>query len=91
MRFKSLLGIGVAFFILVTGCSKGKAEPSSNLPETRAEIKNISGTSTKPPSVVVPESTYEFPAVVDGVKVTHEFTVYNKGKGDLEINRVKTG
>ncbi|RPH48250.1 MAG: DUF1573 domain-containing protein [Desulfobacteraceae bacterium] len=42
------------------------------------------------PLVFVPKSRYEFPLVVDGQEIAHIFTVQNKGKSPLIIERVKT-
>jgi hypothetical protein len=43
------------------------------------------------PSVFVPESRYKFPTVLDGVEVTHDFIIQNKGDAELVIEKVKTG
>ncbi|MBW2605335.1 MAG: hypothetical protein JRE28_13670 [Deltaproteobacteria bacterium] len=43
------------------------------------------------PSVVVPESRYTFPAVIDGTEVTHDFIIQNKGDTLLVIEKVRTG
>ena len=43
------------------------------------------------PSAVFPETSYEFPAVLDGAKVVHEFIIQNKGTATLKVERVKTG
>ena len=43
------------------------------------------------PKAVFPESSYEFPAVLDGAKVVHEFVIQNKGTAPLKVERVKTG
>jgi len=43
------------------------------------------------PSVVVPESRYTFPTVIDGTEVTHDFIIQNKGDAPLAIEKVKTG
>jgi len=42
------------------------------------------------PSAYLPASRYEFPPVVEGQEVTHDFVVQNKGSGILKIHRVKT-
>ena len=42
-------------------------------------------------SVVVPESRYIFPTVIDGAEVTHDFIIQNKGDAPLAIEKVKTG
>ena len=43
------------------------------------------------PSVVVPESRYTFPTVIDGTEVTHDFIIQNKRDAPLAIEKVKTG
>ena len=43
------------------------------------------------PSAFVPESRYTFPTVLDGVEVTHDFILQNKGDAELKIEKVKTG
>jgi hypothetical protein len=43
------------------------------------------------PSPFVPESRYTFPTVLDGVEVTHDFIIQNKGDAELMIEKVKTG
>ncbi|MCJ7774183.1 MAG: DUF1573 domain-containing protein [Desulfobacterales bacterium] len=91
MRCKSLFVIGVTFILLIIGCDKGIATSSNSLPESGTVRENKSEPSGKTPSITAPENSYEFSSVVDGVKVTHDFIVYNKGDGDLEISRVKTG
>jgi hypothetical protein len=44
-----------------------------------------------PPLAHFPELIYSFQPVVEGVEVSHEFIVQNKGLADLEIQNVKTG
>lgn len=43
------------------------------------------------PSAFFPETSYEFPAVLDGAKVEHEYIIQNKGTATLKVERVKTG
>ncbi len=43
------------------------------------------------PSIMIPDPLYTFEAVVDGIEVVHDFPVYNRGKGDLAIEKVQTG
>jgi hypothetical protein len=42
-------------------------------------------------SVFFPESQYEFPPVLDGTEVVHDFVIQNKGNATLTVDRVKTG
>ena len=43
------------------------------------------------PYVFFPETSYEFPAALDGAKVEHSFVIQNKGTATLKVERVKTG
>jgi hypothetical protein len=45
---------------------------------------------TKLPVAVVPELSYEFPPVVEGEAVLHDFTIQNRGEAVLNILDVKT-
>jgi hypothetical protein len=42
-------------------------------------------------SAYLPERSYQFKPVAEGVKVTHDFVVQNKGTDVLKIDNVKTG
>ena len=42
-------------------------------------------------SVFVPADRYEFEPVVEGTEITHNFIIQNKGKGILNINRIRSG
>ena len=44
-----------------------------------------------PPDIMIPEPLYTFDAVVDGTEVVHDFRVYNRGTGELIIEKVQTG
>jgi hypothetical protein len=44
-----------------------------------------------PPNIMIPEPLYTFDAVVDGTEVVHDFRVYNRGTGELIIQKVQTG
>ena len=54
----------------------------------RVEIVTV---ALKTPTVFFPETRYTFDPVVDGVYVTYDFVVHNKGDGLLKIKRVRTG
>lgn len=43
------------------------------------------------PAVFFPEKVFEFPAVIDGVKVVHDFALANRGTAPLAIENVRTG
>jgi hypothetical protein len=43
------------------------------------------------PTATAPAPVHEFPAVLDGDHVTHDFVLRNTGAAPLEIARVKTG
>jgi hypothetical protein len=46
---------------------------------------------TGTPQAVFTATTLTFPAVVDGVVITREFTVKNVGSADLKIDKIRTG
>lgn len=46
---------------------------------------------TGAPNAVFTHTTYNFPTVVDGVTIVHEFPVKNFGTVDLRIHKIKTG
>ena len=43
------------------------------------------------PSVFFPEITYEFPQVLEGAEVSHEFIIKNIGTAPLNVDKVRTG
>lgn len=44
----------------------------------------------QPPSAFLPITTFNFPEVVEGTQVVHDFIVLNKGAGPLTIKKVET-
>ena len=42
------------------------------------------------PSAVVPEPSFTFNPVPEGMVVTHDYTVVNHGSDDLEITRIES-
>ena len=44
-----------------------------------------------PPNIMIPDPLFTFDAVVDGTEVVHDFRVYNRGTGELTIEKVQTG
>jgi hypothetical protein len=49
------------------------------------------GLSTSAPNAVFPEKHFEFPSVLEGTEVRHDFVVQNNGSETLKILGVKTG
>ena len=43
------------------------------------------------PKAVAPEPRFDFPAVVEGTEVTHDFVLENHGTAPLNITKVQTG
>ena len=43
------------------------------------------------PQAFIPHVRYEFPEVLEGTEVSHDFIIQNKGSADLEIKEVRTG
>jgi hypothetical protein len=75
MRLKALTGFAAVLFLTLFAAVCFGTQPQDQ--------------ST--PSAVFPETSYEFPAVLDGAKVVHEFVIQNKGTAPLKVERVKTG
>jgi hypothetical protein len=53
----------------------------------RVEIVQI---NLKLPSAFLPAAKFEFEPVVEGIEVTHEFIIQNKGAALLQVQNVKT-
>jgi hypothetical protein len=74
--------------------SYGNSTPATrkNIPEDQAITGRVDifQVSLKRPSVHLPVNRYEFPPVMEGQEVVHDFLVQNKGSAPLEIQRVKT-
>lgn len=67
---------------------------ADNATETSADGEEATTQATgqtAPPNVMIPEPLFTFDTVVDGTEVVHDFRVYNRGKGDLAIEKVQTG
>ena len=43
------------------------------------------------PDIMIPDPLFTFEAVVDGTEVVHDFQVFNRGTGELAIQKVQTG
>ena len=43
------------------------------------------------PSAFLPADHYEFSAVLDGAKISHDYIIQNRGTASLLIEKVKTG
>ncbi|MCP4353971.1 MAG: DUF1573 domain-containing protein [Desulfobacterales bacterium] len=43
------------------------------------------------PSAFVPGISFEHPTVAEGVEITHDFVIQNKGTAPLNIKKVRTG
>ena len=77
MRSRTLTGLSAVLFLtLFAAVCFGSQNQSTPQPS---------------PTAVFPETSYEFPAVLDGAKVVHEFVIQNKGTAPLKVERVKTG
>ena len=46
---------------------------------------------TGKPVAFLAENVFEFPPVVEGVQIVHEFSIENKGDAPLEILDLKSG
>lgn len=48
-------------------------------------------TGSGPPLPVAVDAKYEFPPVVEGTEVVHDFIIRNTGGSELTIEKVRTG
>ena len=67
---------------------------ADNAAETPSDGKTAAAPAaekTAPPNAMIPEPLFTFDTVVDGTEVVHDFRIYNRGAGDLAIEKVKTG
>jgi hypothetical protein len=49
------------------------------------------GNPIKLPIASIPDNSFEFEKVVEGIQILHDFKVLNKGEATLNIDKVKTG
>jgi len=75
MKFKIFAGLVFVFSILCF---------ATNSP-------GVDDESLKSPSAFLPAEEYEFKPVVDGVEITHDFIIQNRGTAPLIIQKVKSG
>ncbi|MCD6225278.1 MAG: DUF1573 domain-containing protein [Deltaproteobacteria bacterium] len=52
-----------------------------------AEVKE----ELKTPDSFFPEDSFDFGKAVEGIQITHDFKVLNRGNAPLVVKRVKTG
>ncbi len=43
------------------------------------------------PKAVINDPVFEFSSVVDGINITHDFIIHNRGTANLEIIKIKPG
>jgi hypothetical protein len=43
------------------------------------------------PSAFLPETNHEFPPVLEGAQVVHDFIIQNRGAAELKVTQVRTG
>jgi hypothetical protein len=43
------------------------------------------------PAAVLPEAHYRFGTAIEGEIVRHDYILYNQGRADLTIEKIKTG
>ncbi|MCF8108930.1 MAG: DUF1573 domain-containing protein [Desulfohalobiaceae bacterium] len=46
---------------------------------------------SREPDAYLPETVYEFPAVVEGSTVEHKFILRNRGQAELSVLKLKSG
>ncbi len=67
-----------------------KVEPAKT--DAQNDVKKEQhGTIDKAPSILFEAPNFTFDKVVEGVEVTHDFVVKNRGSAPLHIQKVRTG
>ncbi len=61
------------------------------VPLAAAQLTAPGSASAGAPAVFFPAKAHEFPPVIDGATVTHDFVVANTGTTPLLIDNVRTG
>lgn len=84
---KTAYSIAVSLLLTTMGVA---AETNQSAKETATQHSE-SATLQKTPVAHFPETSHEFEPVVEGIKVTHDFIVQNKGTAPLAIKKVRTG
>jgi hypothetical protein len=67
---------------------------ADNTDATKVQDKGAGSNTTDqaaPSNIMIPEPLFTFDAVVDGTEVVHDFRVFNRGTGELTIEKVQTG
>jgi len=51
----------------------------------------IAGAQKEFPAAVLPEAHYRFGTAIEGEIVRHDYILYNQGRAELTIEKIKTG
>jgi hypothetical protein len=91
LKLLTLAGAALALVALAMGCADVR-EPE---PAESVEVIGLDGqvhrTGGAPPKIVCQEATHDFGTVAQGEDAVHVFTIENKGKGVLDIERARGG
>ena len=95
MKVKRIVSALICCFVIFPavlsfGQEAKTSEPASQIPAAGASDLEKEETG-KNPAIFAAKTEYEFPLVLEGKHVTHEFAIQNKGDAELEIREVKTG
>jgi hypothetical protein len=91
LKLLPLAGAALALVALAMGCADVR-EPE---PAESVEVIGFDGqahrTGGPPPEIACDEATHDFGTVAQGEDAVHVFTIQNKGKGVLDIERARGG
>ncbi len=86
IQFKTLVSCTILFLLFASPCL------SSETVTKKTENATTENDVTKQTaSVYFPSPNYKFEKVVEGVELTHDFIIMNKGTEVLHVQKVKTG
>jgi hypothetical protein len=86
--------VTATFFLGVATILNGADQPLVETSQT-SDQTTLKSDVTSPPKAIAsayfPKRSHQFEPVVEGIKVTHDFVVQNKGNDILKIRDVRTG
>jgi hypothetical protein len=86
--------VTATFFWGVATILNGADQPSVKTSQANDQTTQNSDATSSPKAIAsayFPEPSHQFEPVVEGIKVTHNFVVQNKGNSVLKIRDVRTG
>ena len=100
MNVKKLFFLKYALSLLIATFYLSSSNPLFSADQTKPTIskkpviekkQQVKKKSEKQPQIYIEKNEHNIGAIYEGTLATHDFTIKNKGDGDLMIKRVKPG